>query len=402
MSPNHFHYPLIPLMGIVTTIIVQHPITLAESRQEDIATIAQATTVLIEGQNSGSGVIVGKEGEDYSVLTAKHVVATPDEYKIIAPDGKIYSLDYGKVRKLPDLDLAIVHFNSGNKYEVAPLGNSAQVSLGNKIYVAGWPHPEAPINESLFVLTEGNIAALAPRPLPQGYQLVYTNITRVGMSGGPIFNVQGQLVGIHGQAQGRRVYLENYQKVDLKSGFNLGIPVQALLLSQEPIIKTELPQKSTNTLNQEPRLYWSKAPRLIDSGTTQNGIRVHGATYYFTVSIPDDAGAPLQQLTFAQTEWADFWETYRIEETKAFEGTRQKRGHPIPLEMVSIDDDNRTVTVTFSPPIAPGKTVTIGLRPYSTPSVDGVYLFGITAFPPGGLSRSLFLGVARFHFYSPR
>ncbi len=412
MVINYFNKTFLPLFAITTTFIVQYPTQLAQSSQQDIGRIAETTTVMIDGQNQGSGVIIEKKGDTYSVLTAKHVVATPDEYDIVTPDGNIYALDYNNVEKINNIDLAIAHFNSNNNYPIAKLGNSEQISLGNKVYIAGWPHPEAPINQNLFVLTEGNIAALAPRPLPEGYQLVYTNLTKVGMSGGPVFNEKGELVGIHGQAQGRRVYLENYDKIDLKSGFNIGIPLKALYTENQSI-QAELPQISPNTVNQPSQIstninnneiqqYWSKSPRLIDSATTQDGTRIRSATYYFTVSIPEDAGAPLEQLTFAQTQWADFWETYKIEETKAFEGTRQNRGKTVSLGLVSIDDDNETVTVTFDPPISAGKTVTVGLRPFSTPSNGGVYQFRVTAFPPGGKSRSLSLGVARLHFYDRR
>lgn len=39
---------------------------------------------------------------------------------------------------------------------------------------------------------------LLPKPLEQGYQLGYTNEVAAGMSGGPILDRSGQLVGING------------------------------------------------------------------------------------------------------------------------------------------------------------------------------------------------------------
>jgi hypothetical protein len=398
---NKSYFFLMPLVGIATIITMVDSQILAESVGRELATIAQNTTVMIEGQNSGSGVIIAKSGNTYSVLTAKHVIATDDEYEIVTGNGETYRLDYSKVEKLTDVDLAIAYFNSERNYQTANLGNSLEISLGTKIYIAGWPHPEAPINQNLLVLTEGNIAAIAPRPLPEGYQLVYTNITKTGMSGGPIFNQQGEVIGIHGQGQGRRIYLENYQQVDLKSGFNLGIPLQNLYHQQLPHLK--LPAIASNiSLDNQPQSYWNKAPRLIDNATTYNNTRVKNATYYFTVTIPPDAGAPLQQLTFQQTQWADFWTSYDIEKSQAFEGTRRNRGTKIPLELISLDEKNETITVVFSSPIAPGNTITIGLKPHQTPNYEGVYLFQITAFPPGGASRSLNLGIARLHFYQNR
>ena len=43
--------------------------------QDAVARIAKAITVRIEGSTQGSGVIVKKEGNRYTVLTAWHVVS---------------------------------------------------------------------------------------------------------------------------------------------------------------------------------------------------------------------------------------------------------------------------------------------------------------------------------------
>jgi hypothetical protein len=52
--------------------------------------------------------------------------------------------------------------------------------------------------------------------------------------------------------------------------------------------------------------------------------------------------------------------------------------------------------VVFEPAIAPGKTVTVALRPVQNPNFPGVYLFGVTAFPPGEKVHGQFLGFGRF------
>ena len=395
-------------IGVASVLLVQYPIAIAELPEEAIANLAEAVTVMIDGQNPGSGVIIDKKANTYMVLTAKHVIATEDEYDIVTPDKKLYPLDYSQVQKLPNLDLAIAKFTSNENYQVAKLDITEGLAVGKKLYIAGWPHPEAPIRESLFVLTPGNIAAFAPRPLSEGYQIVYTNITKKGMSGGPIFNEEGEVVGIHGQAQGREVYVEDYKTVAVKSGFNLGIPIKAL--SEKTQLRptptpSKVPTSDPITVSPPPentrqKLYFAKAPKLIDYATTQDYTRVPGATYYFTVSLPPGAQAPLQQLIFQQKQGVDFLERYHIHLTKAFLGTRSQRGDKVPVSLVALDRPNRTMTVTFDPPIPPGNEVTVGLRPVYTPHTSGVYLFRVIAFPPGGESKSLTLGVARFHFYS--
>lgn len=200
------------------------PSTPSASSSQNVYQVAKQTTVLIGGQNPGSGVIFAKAGNTYYVLTAKHVVATPDEYEIIAPDGKRYPVDYNKIKKLPNIDLAVIEFTSQQPHATARLGNSQQVQEGDSIFVAGWPAPDTAITQPTRIITEGKIAGLQTSGA-DGYELIYSNSTSPGMSGGPVLDAQGQLIGIHGRASGNQV--------SGKVGLNLGIPIN-LFLQQAP------------------------------------------------------------------------------------------------------------------------------------------------------------------------
>lgn len=197
------------------------PTQSAQSAQ-DIYTIASQTTVLIEGQNPGSGVILAKANNTYYVLTAKHVVATPDQYQIIVAGGKAYDIDANKIKRLSKLDLAIVEFTSNQNYPVAQVGNSDQVKQGANIYVSGWPIPDQAISKPTQIVTEGQVVGLQADD-KDGYGLLYGNNTAPGMSGGPVLNADGQLVGIHGRAAGNQT--------SGKVGINLGIPINLFLQS---------------------------------------------------------------------------------------------------------------------------------------------------------------------------
>ena len=54
---------------------------------------------------------------------------------------------------------------------------------------------------SLFRFLKGDVIANATVAIPDGYQLLYSNPTLPGMSGGSVLNLQGQLVGIHGRSE---------------------------------------------------------------------------------------------------------------------------------------------------------------------------------------------------------
>jgi Protein of unknown function (DUF2808) len=146
------------------------------------------------------------------------------------------------------------------------------------------------------------------------------------------------------------------------------------------------------------RSSFDKSPRLVDMITTQSSARVWSAKYYVTIDLPEDIGEPLQRVTIQQREGFDDIE-YRIDETFAFEGEPRRRRETIAIASATFDEDENLVTVVFDPPVPPGRTVTIGLVPRHNPDYDGIYLFGITAFPIGEKPMGLYLGVGRLQFY---
>lgn len=202
---------------------------------DEVRQTAEEVTVLIDGLNPGSGVLVAQEGNTYWVLTAEHVVATEDEYYIVAPDGTEFPLDYSTVQKLPGVDLALLRFTSDRSYSVATLGNYAANSNDAYIFAYGW---DADHRQPLF--TAGQIIArdfalgVTRNPIDRGYKLFYTNVTEKGMSGGPILDTDGRLIGIHGQSDGQEFYDEpSDQLLRVKLGFSAGIPISAGLRAIE-------------------------------------------------------------------------------------------------------------------------------------------------------------------------
>jgi tetratricopeptide (TPR) repeat protein/V8-like Glu-specific endopeptidase len=218
------------IIGAAITLL-QPQFAVALSSNE-VGKIAKAITVLIDNQNgSGTGVIIQREGNTYIVLTAKHVIETQAKYEIVTPDGQRYSLDYKTVKKLPEVDLAILQFTSKQAYTVAKIGNSNGATEGTTAYVAGFPQATAAISNTIYNFVTGRITANASKPLRDGYALVYSNVTLPGMSGGPVLNDQGELVGIHGRGDEADIETSkiNSTVAYVKSGFNLGVPVNTFL-----------------------------------------------------------------------------------------------------------------------------------------------------------------------------
>jgi Trypsin-like peptidase domain/TPR repeat/Tetratricopeptide repeat len=217
----------------------------------EVNKIARSVTVrVVSASGTGSGVLIRKEGKTYTLLTSAHVLPTRTAtYDVITPDGQRYSLDRNSIQAQANVDLAIAQFVSAQSYPVAKVSD-ATVTEGTPSYVAGFPAKTAALTESIYSFTKGEITAAPAQPLKDGYGLVYTNTTLPGMSGGPIFNADGALIGIHGRADAK-TELQDQQlnpQIYVKSGVNLGIPVSAVfsLVSKE---KLTIAAVSSTTVN---------------------------------------------------------------------------------------------------------------------------------------------------------
>ncbi|OCR00318.1 hypothetical protein BCD67_25295 [Oscillatoriales cyanobacterium USR001] len=222
----------IALIGTVATIVIVQPMAVLAISADEVGKIAKSITVLIDSKEPGSGVIVKRNGNTYTVLTARHVFKDPQaKYEIVTPDNQRYSLNYSSVKKLPNIDLAVVEFTSSQTYSVAKIGNSDLATEGKAAYVAGFPKTSAAINRSIYNFTDGQITANASRPLEDGYALVYSNNTLPGMSGGPVLNENGEVVAIHGRADTRAAESSSInQNIQIaKTASSKGIPINTIL-----------------------------------------------------------------------------------------------------------------------------------------------------------------------------
>ncbi|MGI2905731.1 tetratricopeptide repeat protein [Tolypothrix sp. VBCCA 56010] len=218
----NFYSRLAPALIGVSIAFVQMQVAVALSPTE-VNKIAKEITVLIQSKKPryGSGVIIKKEGNIYTVLTAGHVVGVADNYEIVTPDNRRYAVNYNTMKVLPGVDLAVVQFSSNQNYTMAKMGNSDVSTEGTTAYVTGFPAPTFAINQSIYTFSDGRITANASKALRDGYALVYSNNTSEGMSGGAVLNEKGELIGVHGRA--------DLDTKESKTGFNLGIPINTFL-----------------------------------------------------------------------------------------------------------------------------------------------------------------------------
>ncbi|NEU77159.1 tetratricopeptide repeat protein [Hassallia byssoidea VB512170] len=182
----------------VSMVLVQSQVAVGLSAS-DVEKIGREITVkIVDSQNpsfAGSGIIIKHTGNVYTVLTAGHV-AKEGKKQIITPDKQTYQIK--NIKPLPSLDLAVVEFNSNQKYTTAKIGNSDKVTNNSVVYVAGFPAKTSVTSNVDFRIKDGKVDAKGSQR--DGYDLSYDNRTSRGMSGGAILNEQGELIGIHGRA----------------------------------------------------------------------------------------------------------------------------------------------------------------------------------------------------------
>ena len=168
---------------------------------KEVDDIAQNITVLIENKNGGSGTIIKRDGNTYTVLTSFHNVADKTlKYTLVTLDGQRYPIDVRNLQPLGEnIDLTVVQFNSSKSYQVAKMGDSDNAKRRDNVYTAGFPAKTGGINTALYECRDGQVSANATQAtIDGGYNLIYTNKVLKGMSGGPVLNQQGELIGING------------------------------------------------------------------------------------------------------------------------------------------------------------------------------------------------------------
>jgi S1-C subfamily serine protease len=181
------------------------PVSIKQPPIKQLYSSAQAITVKVMSRSVlGSGILLQRQGSVYTVLTNAHVLrAGNPPYRIQTDDNHIWSAQVLKdggtlqTNALKGNDLALLLFRSTDHvYTVASLGSLP--SVGQEVFAAGFPSTEKRPPGKNFVVTTGRVSLLLQKALEGGYQVGHTNDIEKGMSGGPLLDRRGFVVGVNG------------------------------------------------------------------------------------------------------------------------------------------------------------------------------------------------------------
>lgn len=144
--------------------------------------------------SSGSGFIVDKDGY---VLTNAHVVGNSARVKVRLPTGKEHTGHVVEVDQVADLALLKLNLQSAEKLPALKFGSSSDVRPGEWVVAMGSPLALSnTITAGIVscVHREGKELGLEKGDL--GYLQTDASIT-IGNSGGPLVNLDGEVVGVN-------------------------------------------------------------------------------------------------------------------------------------------------------------------------------------------------------------
>ena len=209
----------VPILGIagltmfVLPGLLTQPQIVKESSEQQQQRLRQqlrsiSMRILANGESIGTGVLLDKQDRVYTVVTNAHVIQSASApFNIQTPDGQIYVAALIPPPTKQNRDLSMLRFQSDRDYTPTKLA-SVSPKIGTLVWAAGFPLDDntttlansqnIPAKVSGLTISDGKVAQILPVAITGGYQIGSDNAVRKGMSGGPLVDGDGNLVGING------------------------------------------------------------------------------------------------------------------------------------------------------------------------------------------------------------
>ena len=144
----------------------------------------------VKTASSGSGFIITEDGY---IVTNYHVIKNSTDVEVTLDSGVTYTAQV--VGGDESYDIAVLKVDPGeDKLQPVVLGTSSSLQVGNEIVAIG-----NPLGELTFSMSEGIVSCVNREINVDGTPFNMIQITAAineGNSGGPLFNIYGEVVGI--------------------------------------------------------------------------------------------------------------------------------------------------------------------------------------------------------------
>jgi len=182
-------------IAVLTMLAATVAVAQSVSPQKDIPSIAKAAngavvSIIMSDKDGrpiaqGSGFVVSKDGH---IITNYHVIQSGSSAIVKLPDGAFYAVD-GVLASDKARDVAVIKVG-GESFRTLPLGNSDGVQVGDQVVAIGNPLSL----ES--TVSNGIVSGIRTVQVMGGKLIQVTTPVSPGSSGGPLFNMGGQVIGI--------------------------------------------------------------------------------------------------------------------------------------------------------------------------------------------------------------
>lgn len=193
----------------------RHDLEVIQKHLTDNLSASRLATVCIDlGEGSGSGVVVSPDG---LILTAAHVTGgVGKEFTVIFEDGKKVKAE--SLGLVAGSDCAMARISDEGTWPFVEVDRGDTIQLGDWVYALG--HSGGFDKERGVVVRLGRLVQVKDDTVQSDCSLIG------GDSGGPLFDLNGKLIGIH-------------SRVDQGLQVNMHVPMREFIKNWDGMLKSE-------------------------------------------------------------------------------------------------------------------------------------------------------------------
>lgn len=189
--------------------------------------------------STGTGFVYKTDGSTSYILTNNHVVAGGDSAKVIFSDGS--SADTKVLGGETYADIAVLTVSTASIKQVATLGNSESMKLGDTVFAVGAPLGDTysgTVTKGILSGKDRLVEVSFSGNTSDYYMKVLQTDTALnpGNSGGPLCNINGEVIGVNSLKLTEETSSTTSYNVE---GMGFAIPIEDALYYAEAIEQGE-------------------------------------------------------------------------------------------------------------------------------------------------------------------